>query len=78
MLALIDQQIKFSKTESNPNEQSLKKSLMLNNSDSKQLPNLANTYKSLKEIIDLRAKARDSERLTQMIEGILSQASPLS
>lgn len=78
MLALIDQQIKFSKTESNPNEQSLKKSLMLNNSDSKQLPNLASTYKSLKEIIDVRAKARDSERLTEVIEGILSQASPLS
>lgn len=52
MLALIDQQIKFSKAESNPNEQSLKKSLLLNNSDSKQLPNLANTYKSLKETID--------------------------
>lgn len=51
---------------------------MLNNSDSKQLPNLASTYKSLKEIIDLRAKARDSEKLTQMIESILSQASPLS
>ena len=78
MLALIDQQIKFSKTDSNPNEQSLKKSLMLNNSDSKQLPNLASTYKSLKDIIDLRAKTRDSDKLTEMIEVILAQASPLS
>jgi hypothetical protein len=49
MIALIDQQFKFTKNDSlNNNDISLKKSITVSNNDSKQIPNLANTYKSLK------------------------------
>jgi hypothetical protein len=47
MLALIDQQIKLSKSDLQNSiaDISLKNSLKLSNNDSKQIPNLANTYK---------------------------------
>lgn len=73
MIALIDQQFKLSKGESQNCSTELKKSMTLNNHDGKQIPNLASTYKSLKEIIEERIKSKDHERLTELIQSFLSQ-----
>jgi hypothetical protein len=51
MIALIDQQFKLAKGDSQNSNGDLKKNITLNNHDSKQIPNLNNAYKSLKEII---------------------------
>lgn len=48
MIALLDQQLKNTKNDSHNSNENLKKSLTLGNNNSKQIPNLATTYKSLK------------------------------
>lgn len=61
MIALIDQQFNLAKSSSQiANNTELKKSMTIINQDSKQIPNLAITYKSLQETIEERLKNKSN------------------